>query len=246
MSNPADSPKRQTVELAVDREKVKFISEFTQNMSHDFRTPLTTISTSAHLLAHTDDPARKEKYHRAIEKQVQHLNGLIDNLFTMTRLDSGVDVVMSPINLNQLLHRWFQEWHPLDDRKKLTLKMDFEMNIPQAWADEAELRLAMQHLYRNAWQHTADGGSITVHTGYHQEMISIAIEDTGIGISQADLVYIFNRFYRSDKARNTDTGGTGLGLSIVKKIAEMHGGSIEARSEIGVGSTFCLYIRPVA
>lgn len=244
MKEPGWNEKRDTVELAVDREKVKMISEFTQNMSHDFRTPLTTISTSAHLLAHTDDPARKEKYFRAIDTQVQHLNQLIDNLFTMTRLDSGVDVVMSPFDINDYLHNWFQNWHPLDDNKTLTLHWDCAADMPAAWVDEAALNLAMKHLYRNAWQHTPDGGSIIIHTTHKDHMICVAIEDTGRGIREADLPYIFDRFYRSDKARNTSTGGTGLGLAIVRKIIEMHGGHIEAWSELGTGSTFSFYLRP--
>jgi len=240
-----EQPKRQTVELAIEREKAKMVSEFMRNVSHDFRTPLTAISTSAHLLARSDDPEKKAKYYQSIDKQVQHLNKVIDSLFTITRLDSGVDVILSPLDINALLHRCFQDWHNLNNDEKIRLILEFDTNLPEVWADDEEIRLAMQHLYRNAIQHMPHGGIITIRTYHHEAMVVIEIEDTGTGIHATHLPNIFERFYRADPARNTATGSVGLGLTIVQKIIELHGGRIQVESEVGTGTTFRLLLRAV-
>jgi two-component system phosphate regulon sensor histidine kinase PhoR len=105
-------------------------------------------------------------------------------------------------------------------------------------ADAEEFRRALVNLVENAVHYTLEGGAITVRTWANGSRIHIDIQDTGIGIGEADLPHIFESFYRADKARAMDTGGTGLGLAIVKRIIEMHNGTITVESAPGAGSTF--------
>lgn len=238
-------PKRQTVELAIEREKAKMISNFMENVSHDFRTPLTAISTSAHLLSRTTDPEKKEKYYQSIDKQVRHLNKVIDSLFAITRLDSGVDVVLSPANVNPILHQCLKDLHRQNQDETIHLKFELDADLPEAWIDEIEIQLAVQHLYRNAIQHMPDGGTIIVRTYYDAPMVIIEVEDTGTGIHPDHLSNIFERFYRADPARSTATGSVGLGLSIVRKIIELHDGRVQVESELEVGTTLRLMLRAV-
>jgi signal transduction histidine kinase len=101
-----------------------------------------------------------------------------------------------------------------------------------------ELRQVFANLVDNAIHYTPEGGQVTVRTFQQNEDVIVEVRDTGVGISASDLPHIFDRFYRTDRARSSETGGIGLGLSIAKKIVELHGGRLEAESELGVGSVF--------
>jgi len=129
--------------------------------------------------------------------------------------------------------------------KSITLKVDIPQSLPRIRADETRFSQVMINLLDNAVKYSSEGGSATISAQVVENGLQVDISDTGIGISEADLPRIFERFYRVDKARSRELGGTGLGLSIVKHIVSAHGGQIRVKSEPGHGSTFS-FIIPLA
>jgi signal transduction histidine kinase len=122
--------------------------------------------------------------------------------------------------------------------KQLQLALDLADDLPPAQVDAVELGTALMNLVENAVRYTDPGASVTVRTRAERDCVLIEVSDTGIGIGQDDLPHIFERFYRADKARSTETGGVGLGLAIALKIVEAHKGRIDVESVPGEGSTF--------
>jgi two-component system, OmpR family, phosphate regulon sensor histidine kinase PhoR len=139
--------------------------------------------------------------------------------------------------LSELVQRVVHEARGVADNKHLTVKSEIagDIDVPGRPGD---LELLTRNLLDNAIRYTPEGGAISIHLARENGKALLSIRDSGIGIPAKDLPRIFERFYRVDRARARETGGTGLGLSIVRHIAESHGGSVTAESELGRGSTF--------
>jgi PAS domain S-box-containing protein len=227
-----------SVALAVEKERVGLLSSFIRDASHDFRTPLSTINTSLFLLERATQPEKRKRHIDVIEEQTAHLTRLIDAMLTMTRLDSAATFTFRSINLSDLIHQSITTQRLLIESKSITLNVQLDAGLPFISADPLELDRAMTELLQNAVQYSPTGGTIWLRTYQKQNAVVAEIQDSGIGISSIDLPRIFERFYRADKARSTETGGVGLGLSIAKKIVEAHHGEIQVRSTVGEGSTF--------
>lgn len=227
--------------LALEHERVNMLTSFIKDASHDFRTPLSTISTSLYLLGKQTDPQRRERHLNVLQKQVDHLEKLVDGLFTLARLDSSADMRFRRTRLSEVLEQVKAKALFLAQQKGLEVRFAQDGSDPVILADPIELFRALMGIITNAVQYTPQGEvHITSGTRHHQAYIEI--RDTGVGISAEDLPRIFDRFFRADRARSTQTGGLGLDLSIAKKIVENHDGTIEARSELGKGSTFTVYL----
>jgi two-component system phosphate regulon sensor histidine kinase PhoR len=129
---------------------------------------------------------------------------------------------------------------PAIKEKRLTLSFDLPASLPRVRADRMRLRQVVAVLLDNAIKYTSQGGRVTVRAfpSEDQKMVTVQVEDTGMGILSTDLPRVFERFYRVDKSRTRQTGGYGLGLAIARHIVEIHGGRIWAESEVGRGSTF--------
>lgn len=227
----------QRLELAVEKERVKLLSAFVRDASHDFRTPLSTINTSIYLLRRLVDPERVQRQLDVLQQQSDHLERLVDGLFTMSRLDSSGHLELNKLSLYEILHDLLTKMQTPITQKGLDLIVDFEKDVPMILADRVEIHRALMCILENAVQYTHQG-VIRARLMIQDKHAVIEIKDDGVGIDSADLPHIFERFYRADKARSTQTGGLGLGLSIAKKIVEAHNGKIEVESEIGSGSTF--------
>jgi signal transduction histidine kinase len=126
------------------------------------------------------------------------------------------------------------------DKKGVELKLDLADNLPDIHADRMRLEQIFSNLLDNALKYTPNGNAITLGASRNGETVEFWVKDTGQGILSSDLPHIFERFYRADKARSRELGGTGLGLSIVKHIAQAHGGTVEAESAFGKGTTIRL------
>ncbi|HYO89967.1 MAG TPA: ATP-binding protein [Candidatus Limnocylindrales bacterium] len=232
---------QQRVSLAVEREKVEILQRFITNVSHDLRTPLSTINTGLYLIEKVkDDPARLQAQLASVQAQVQHLDRLIDDLLSMSRLDRRQtgEYAFAWHTLNTLVRAAIDELASQTLRKRQTLDFDGGDGLPMALVDKAEFRRMLRHLIQNAINFTPEGGEVRVSTAHEGEEIVISIHDNGIGIAAEDRAAIFDYFYRVDEARSPDNGGTGLGLTIAKRICEAHNGRIEVDSEPGEGSTF--------
>jgi PAS domain S-box-containing protein len=232
---------RQSLDLALEREKVKLLREFIGDSSHDFRTPLTTIRTSAYLLR-VKHPDITVKHVSAIEEEVDHLERLLDDLLTLARLDRSPAFEFLPVDIVTMIDQIVAPLQLLANGKKQTLALQHDQPTLMISADSLELQRVFVNILTNAISYTAEGGSITVHTAAEERWASVRISDNGIGISAADLPHIYDRFFRVDKTRSTRTGGTGLGLPIVKKIVEAHHGTVTTESALGQGSTFTIRI----
>jgi PAS domain S-box-containing protein len=229
----------QTIELLAERERVKVLQRFVSDMSHDFRTPLSILSNSLYLMQKNTDPEKQQTHAAKAERQIKRMEKLLSELLQSARLDENqVRFHFSQTDINTYLEPVIREYRPLAAEKEIEVRFAPDTDTCGAWIDATEFDHAFRNLIENAITYTPKGGCITVRTGMQDKHTIISIEDTGIGISTNDLPHIFERFYRADQARSTDTGGNGLGLSIVKRIVEAHKGSIEVKSQINVGTEF--------
>lgn len=231
----------QQIDLAIEQEKVRVLQRFIGDMSHDLRTPLSVMKTSLYLIQRlADQPQRQQEQLQVLQQQTDHFQRLIDDLLSMSRLDKAdtSDYHFRWCDLDSLLGQIIAEQQHLLDRKGLNLVYNPIQPLSPTLVDEQEFRRMIKHLLLNAITYTPEGGRVEVRAYQRNPWLIIEVLDTGVGIGALDLPHIFDRFYRADSARSSDHGGTGLGLSIAKKIAEAHGGSIEAESELGRGSLF--------
>lgn len=198
------------------------------------------MNTSLYLLRRKSNDLGEAATHvDTLDMQLAHLTRLLEDLFAMSRLDEPeLYMERALLDLDQLVTRIIQELGPDAARKKQQLRFDASGRLPSVLADQVDLRRAITHLVANALSYTPAGGQITVRTRLEKQNVIVEVQDTGIGIDPQDLPHIFERFYRADLARQTETGGSGLGLAIVQKIIENHSGTIDVESQLGAGSTF--------
>lgn len=227
------------LEAMLQAERVRLLSDFIRDVSHDVRTPLTTIYTSLYLLRRLDDdPARRALHYERIAQQTARLEELLEGMLTLARLDQDADFEFRSVDVNAAVTDVGARVMPLLEKQHIAFSYDLHPDLPLIQADKDELQRALLNLLDNAARFTPEGGAITVRTAVDAVHVQIEVRDTGIGIGQADLERIFERFYRAEGSRSARTGGAGLGLTITKKIVEQHGGQIEVESQPGAGSTF--------
>lgn len=228
------------LDLMIEREKATFLRDILANISHDIRTPLTVINTSLYLLERHTDPEQRHRKLTEIKIQASLLENIIQNLLTMSRLDTLPELRLAPTHIDQVLREVADKLQPTIEKKLIRFTLDTADGLPLISADSGQLYRVFINLVENALHYTEDEGAVTVRASSGEGEIIVEVIDTGIGIAPEDQARIFERFYRADKARQMDSAhaGTGLGLAIVRSIVEMHRGSIEVESVVGEGSTF--------
>ena len=174
----------------------------------------------------------------AIKTQTRQLEALIKGILTVSRFETIPDLVLQPLDLNQMVARIGEQFNAVAEERLLVLDLDLDQDLPPLLANEIELHRALSNLIENALHYTPREGAIHIRTFRQGDQAVVSVRDTGMGIHPDDMPHIFEHFYRAESARAMDAGGTGLGLAIVRKIVELHGGSIEVESEIDKGSTF--------
>jgi two-component system phosphate regulon sensor histidine kinase PhoR len=173
-----------------------------------------------------------------MKRHSNRLGVLVDDLLTLAQLESAnPNLQLSDVRLSELFAAIVHDWAKKFAEKKLSVDIAIAANLPIIRADETRLQEILYNLLDNSLKYTQPGGKIRLQAQSDGDEIALSVSDTGLGISEADLPRVFERFYRTDKARSRELGGTGLGLSIVKHIAQMHGGRVEAQSELGRGTT---------
>lgn len=234
---------RNRQELAIEKDRSELIKQLIDNVSHDFKTPLSVIHTSLYLARRATTLEKREKSLIQIEKQAQRIESMIQDLLMMSKLSQGVPSLLKEVDLEQLIISVVKQRSPHADLKHICIEPHIDVENPRLMGVWDELERMILNLVDNAISYTPEDGTVTIRlTSLQVGCLSLQIIDTGIGISDEDLPYIFERFYRADKARSSQTGGTGLGLSIVKQIIERHQGSISINSIVGSGSTFCVVL----
>lgn len=219
---------------------------FVANASHELSTPLTAIKGFAETLLDgaLADNELSIKFITIIQSEAERMHRLIKDLLQMAKLNSKEyqkQVVMVPIPLTLLIETVVNELAPALTEKQHSLKVE-EDNTLTVFANPDWLKQVLVNLLDNSIKYTPPGGIISLTAWQEENLAYIRIKDTGIGIAPQDLPLIFDRFYRVERARTRSAGGTGLGLAIVKFIVEMHGGTIEATSDINVGTAFTFTI----
>lgn len=221
-----------TEEFNLDKSRKKFVAE----VSHELKTPLTTIGTYTETLI--DNYPVGEQMERSFLKTIQNetikMTNLVKNLLTLSKFDAqSVEMNMEAFDLADMLEGIVETFRMEAENKSQKLEYHTVNVMPMVYADKFQLERAVKNIISNSMKYTPKMGRINVFAGFLYNEIYIKIEDNGIGIPEEDLPHIFDRFYRVDKARSREQGGTGLGLSIAKEIIENHKGSISMESKQG-------------
>ncbi len=228
-----------------EREAERTKNELITNVAHDLRTPLTSIIGYLELLSGpTELPAEVEKkYINIAYVKTKRLEKLIEDLFGFTKLNYGkISMHVSSVDLVKLLSQLLEEFYPNFVDKNLSY--EFQSNVPAMviTADGNLLARVFDNLINNAIKYGADGKRVLVKLHADDEIVTVEVINYGYVIPSEELPLIFNKFYRVEQSRSTNTGGTGLGLAIAKNIVDMHGGDISVASDLS-GTVFTVKLK---
>ena len=216
--------------------------EMIANVSHDLRTPLTTLHGYLETLVLRKDKLDSEEQIQYLNIAIRHsqrLSQLVDELFELARLESFEAVINAePFSLGDLIQDVAQKFHLRAQQNRIHL--EFMDDPSDVWVngDIAMIQRVLENLMENALRHTPEGGRISLSFVSEGDQVVVKVEDSGHGIAREELGNIFDRFYRVEKSRTDENRGTGLGLSIAKRIIELHGSNILVESELNQGTTF--------
>lgn len=210
--------------------------EFTANVSHELKTPLTSISGYAELIESGMAQGEQAKTFAAeIHKSANRLLTLINDIIRLSQMDAPMpDLKFEPVDLAQIAANTFEQLEMSARKADVTLQLDAKPAMVEA--DRQMMDELLYNLCDNAIRYNVHGGSVKLEVRPIRDKVIVCAQDTGIGISPENQEHVFERFYRVDKSRSKATGGTGLGLAIVKHIAVKHNAQIELESELGRGT----------
>src|SRR5947199_1258435 len=215
--------------------------DFVANVSHELRTPLSILRGYIETLLDSPKTPREEltRILRVMERHSDRLDLLVEDLLTLAQLESGnPDLQLGPVDLATFSREMVRDWEKKLTSKQLHIIVEVSTELSPICADRTRLQEALYNLLDNAVKYSREHGEIRLSARQHDGEIELAVSHDGIGNAKEDLPRISERFYRADKARSPDkVSGTGLGLAIVKHIAQLHGGRVEAESELEKGTT---------
>ena len=216
-------------------------SQFLANMSHELRTPLNAILGYTELILdgiYGETPDKAQGVLKRVESNGRHLLGLINDVLDLSKIEAGqLALSLTDYSMKDVLYSVFSAVEPLASEKQLNFKVEAPPELPKGHGDERRLTQVILNLVGNAIKFT-DKGEVVIKASATNGAFTVAVRDTGPGISKADQGKIFEEFQQADNSATKKKGGTGLGLSISRRIVEMHGGKLWVESEIGNGSVF--------
>ena len=239
-----------TAELALALEKAQAADQlktaFVSDVSHELRTPLSNIRLYLDLLRRGPE-ARYENYLQTLDRETNRLVALIEDLLAISSLDAGTSIPNAKtLDLNKIAKGLADDRERLYSDRDLELTLELLPDLPEVKADEKMISQVVANLMTNALNYTPQGGHVEVHTAWIEQdgnqWVTLSVRDDGLGIPEAELGRIFDRFFRGSISRSTGTPGTGLGLSICKEILERHQGRIDVESKPGEGSEFTIWL----
>ncbi len=230
------------------RELDRLKSQFIRNISHEFRTPLAAAKLYIELARR--QPDRQAEHLDAADAQLDHLTALVEDILEVARIDAeGVTLERRVVSLNDLIASVAEQHRVLAEDKGLRMECHLEEPDLVVEVDPEQIGRVVSNLLSNAIRYTPSGGQVEIAVGIAeakgQTWATITVSDTGIGIPEDEIPYIFDRFFRGTGPRQMQVPGTGLGLAIVKEVVEMHEGFVTLESEVGKGSTFMVWL-PIA
>ena len=218
-------------------------SQFLANMSHELRTPLNAILGYTELILddiYGEAPAKMRAVLERVQRNGKHLLGLINDVLDLSKIEAGqLTLSLADYSIAEVVQTVLTAVEPLASQKHLILKSELPPSLPMARGDERRIAQVLLNLVGNAIKFT-DTGEVAVQASAANGAFTIAVRDTGPGVSEADQAKIFEEFQQADSSSTKKKGGTGLGLSIAKRIIELHGGKIGVESRVGEGSTFAI------
>ncbi len=221
-------------------------SDFIANMSHELRTPLNAIIGFSQMMTHQTfgelGDKHYEQYAIDIEKSGQHLLELINDILDISKIEAGrFKLRKSKVDLNGLIESTIQMVKPELGEKQIEITTDITANLPQLMLDQTSIKQVLLNLLSNSIKFTPNHGEIKIKAGYSNHNLMISVDDTGCGIAHEDLERVLKPFEQVGDVYHKEREGTGLGLSISNKIMELHGGTLEIESSLGVGTTVSVY-----
>lgn len=227
----------QAQQLLAAKERSNAMAKFIQAASHDIKNPLSTINTSLYMMKRDPNSGKQDERISVIEKQIDRLMAILDSFSKMAELERNEYLPTIPTDIVRMLSDLVdnRRHHLKDDSVQLYL--DVEGAVPNVQINEETMQRAISNVLDNAITFTPGGGEISVRTYEDRGKVVIEVEDNGLGISESDLPYVFEPFFRGAEHRPIDGGSTGLGLSITKRVIEQHKGRISIASAEGAGTT---------
>ncbi len=219
-------------------------NEFVSNVSHELKTPMTSMKVLAESLLSVENPdaTTVKEFMNDVKNEVDRENQIITELLTLVRMDRKDSALsIAEVNVNKMVESVLKRVRPLAMKRDIELTMVSEREVV-ADIDEVKMNMVITNLVENAVKYNRDHGKVRVTINADRFDFTVSVQDTGVGIPQESLDKIYERFYRVDKSRSRDVGGTGLGLSITKNIIIQHHGKIDVRSILGEGSEFTMRI----
>jgi signal transduction histidine kinase len=217
----------------------KQIRQFSGDVAHELKTPLTVIKGEIEVALRKE--RKTEEYHdilTSLAEETEKLRTIVEDLLFLSRMDAhSIPLSFTELSLDELLLEVYEDSYRLAERKQVALSLRNVESV-KIMGDAGLLKRLFSNLILNAIRYTPAGGKVELFLRQNPDTAVWTITDTGIGIPEDQLQYIFDRFYRVDRSRSHETGGSGLGLAIVQKIVEAHEGKIEVTSEVGKGTTF--------
>ncbi len=229
--------------IAHEMEILKLKSDFVSSVSHEFKTPLTSIKALAERLQGDKiiDSARMKQYFSLISQNADQLTRLVKNLLDFSKIEEGkIEYSFVPTDIAQFVSRQIQDFVRNDVQKSARIRASIPDDIPQLSVDREAISQALNNLLDNAFKFSPIDKEIEVRVKRDGENVVIEVADRGIGIPQDELEKIFEKFYQARNAVRQSAKGTGLGLTLVKHTAEAHGGRVSVKSKVGEGSVFAL------
>jgi two-component system phosphate regulon sensor histidine kinase PhoR len=215
--------------------------DFISNLSHELRSPLASLRAVVETLqgGAIDDRPAAERFLQQAESEVNTMTQMVEEMTELSQIESGqVRLKLAPTDVAELVDGPVERFRPQAEAAGLSLNVELPAGLPPALADPDRVRQVIANLIHNAFKFTPAGGDILITAAAEGAEVVIEVRDTGVGIAKGDLPRVFERFYKSDKARTRGRGGTGLGLAIARHIVEVHGGRIWVKSKEGKGSRF--------
>ena len=214
--------------------------EFVSNVSHELKTPLTSVKVLAEsLIGQEDVPAELyQEFMVDINMELERMNQIINDLLSLVRMDKNAATVnISEVNVNEFVEGILKQLQPIADKRNIDIIFESVRPVT-AQIDEVKMGMAFRNLIENAVKYNYDSGWVRVSLNADHKFFYLKVSDSGVGIPEELQDNIFERFYRVDKARSRETGGNGLGLAITRSAILLHRGSIKVHSVEKQGTTF--------